>query len=979
MAPAQSNVLSGTVNPSSRQFRVMFWNARSIRKRKEELQQAISSVDILVVVESWLEEGEAVDFTGFRCFRQDRLNRTGGGIVFYLRNKIEYEDLKIISFSNLVEICGIRILNASIPFNLIACYRIPSSAALPKVVWDSIVDTAKIGRNSLLLSDFNAHHRSWNCENTDCDGNRFLSSMEEGDLFLHNPSSKTHFDVHTGKKSNIDLILSSLSLADKINFSVSHDAGGSDHFPISISLDIQKCYYVKKSFRLTSVKTDWNKYVSLLESKLHEFFSCDYDSLSPSGKYSLFIQVLRDCVKGATPGKRKVSKHFYRNPVPWWDEDCGRAVRLRQAAFKKWEFSVDLEDLLIYKDRRREARSLLKVRKRDFFRKFAETLDFRTDLKYTWKKCRILNNKWVRTRHSSSPENCVSRKSEAALNELCPEIPFASSDPLFIPPSPPNPLFDSPFTYEEFKIALSSRKTQTAPGMDGCTVDMLNSLPFKFKLLLIDIFNEIHASGDFPPAWSDTYVHFIDKKDFSSMRPIALTSCLCKLYESIIKLRLDWWIEFNDILPKSQTGFRKGRSCTDNLTNLSCFVQEGFSEKKDTLAVFLDVKGAFPNVNSDILLQRLADIGCSSSILKFVKFLTHSRKIFSSVNEEAPRALHKGVPIGVVLSPTLYCIYVSKIVEDLPENIAVSQFADDICLYSRITPVQECIKALESAVTSISQKLFELGLELCTHKTVFVHFTKKKDVRPGSTEIIIGDSKINSVARAKFLGILFDHKLTFSDQVFEVQKKCQKAINIIKYLCGTWWGSDPSTLLTLYKSIVRSRIDYGGFVYFPTRKDMILKLERIQFSGIRAALGYRLSTPTNVLLAESKVHSLLSRSQFLAIKFCLKTLSNTSMSTFDSLTQYNRMLQRKRCRRKPRVLASALSYSLNSSQDLQRDCHFRPFRISYSSLFSHLPLDWSLGRQISLSDSPAPFLNNFVTESGCLSIFTDGSKSPSGS
>ena len=72
-------------------------------------------------------------------------------------------------------------------------------------------------------------------------------------------------------------------------------------------------------------------------------------------------------------------------------------------------------------------------------------------------------------------------------------------------------------------------------------------------------------------------------------------------------------------------------------------------------------------------------------------------------------------------------------------------------------------------------------------------------------------------------------------------------MNIIKFLRVTWWGSDHETLIILYKSFVRSILDYGCFVYFPTQLNQIEKLEKIQYAVIRLALGYRINTPTNIL------------------------------------------------------------------------------------------------------------------------------------
>ena len=66
----------------------------------------------------------------------------------------------------------------------------------------------------------------------------------------------------------------------------------------------------------------------------------------------------------------------------------------------------------------------------------------------------------------------------------------------------------------------------------------------------------------------------------------------------MLKNRLEWWTERNNILPKTQTGFRKGQSTIDNLTNLSLNVDEAFSNKKHLLAAFFDVSSAFDNVST---------------------------------------------------------------------------------------------------------------------------------------------------------------------------------------------------------------------------------------------------------------------------------------------------------------------------------------------------------------------------------------------
>lgn len=74
----------------------------------------------------------------------------------------------------------------------------------------------------------------------------------------------------------------------------------------------------------------------------------------------------------------------------------------------------------------------------------------------------------------------------------------------------------------------------------------------------------------------------------------------------------------------------------------------------------------------------------------------------------------------------------------------------------------------------------------------------------------------------------------------------------------------------LYKSLIRSIIDYGIYIYIPKDLNLALKLERGQFLGLRTALGYRNSTPNNVILAEAKIVLLRERARMLAKNLCSK-------------------------------------------------------------------------------------------------------------
>lgn len=86
-------------------------------------------------------------------------------------------------------------------------------------------------------------------------------------------------------------------------------------------------------------------------------------------------------------------------------------------------------------------------------------------------------------------------------------------------------------------------------------------------------------------------------------------------------------------------------------------------------------------------------------------------------------------------------------------------------------------------------------------------------------------------------------------------------------------GSDPFLITTIYKSLVRSRIEYGSFIWSNVPAHLFKKLDATQNKAIRLALNYRTSTPLNILIDEFKLPPLDIRFKFLCHDYISKTLT----------------------------------------------------------------------------------------------------------
>ena len=123
---------------------------------------------------------------------------------------------------------------------------------------------------------------------------------------------------------------------------------------------------------------------------------------------------------------------------------------------------------------------------------------------------------------------------------------------------------------------------------------------------------------------------------------------------------------------------------------------------------------------------------------------------------------------------------------------------------------------------------------------------------------------------AKFLGVLFDRRLTYKEHFKTLHERCFKSLNVLKCVSRTSYGADRNTLLLLYRSMIRSKLDYASFVYECASESSKRRLDSVHHASLRVVTGAFRTSPVASLLAEAHEPPLSLRRQMLGMRYALK-------------------------------------------------------------------------------------------------------------
>jgi hypothetical protein len=282
----------------------------------------------------------------------------------------------------------------------------------------------------------------------------------------------------------------------------------------------------------------------------------------------------------------------------WWSSECDALNERQMELFRVFRRHGGTDNLNAYRVVNEELTVLCGKLKPESFKQYCSTLNCHSSLREMYDMARRYRR--------------VQRRTHVGDFSWLPEFAEKMASPFVTPKlsfpgrrtSKLNWLVEL-FTIEELKSALGLCKN-SSPGMDNVRFAHIRFLPESGLEFLLELYNGSLNSAN----WKRTRIVTILKPgkdpalaDF--YRPISLLSCVRKLFERMLLLRLELWAEGSGILSGTQFGFRKGRGTMDCLAVLTTEVKTAFHLKNQVLAAFLDITEAYYNVLVDILCRAL--------------------------------------------------------------------------------------------------------------------------------------------------------------------------------------------------------------------------------------------------------------------------------------------------------------------------------------------------------------------------------------
>ena len=210
---------------------------------------------------------------------------------------------------------------------------------------------------------------------------------------------------------------------------------------------------------------------------------------------------------------------------------------------------------------------------------------------------------------------------------------------------------------------------------------------------------------------------------------------------------------------------------------ISDFLLDAMDNKRLSALILLDLSEAFNSISHSILLQKLSLVAADKTTKWFESYLTDRTQVVRiGTSTSTPLPITHGVPQRAILSPLLFCIYISDL-PLAPQVCDLESYVDDSKIFLSSFPVKDAESAervLEEDLRRVAAWCCKNQLLINPEKTKFLMVGTQQLLRRLPSEISISflGKEITPVSSAKDLGIILDINLTYDQHIHQLSSSC---------------------------------------------------------------------------------------------------------------------------------------------------------------------------------------------------------------
>lgn len=257
-----------------------------------------------------------------------------------------------------------------------------------------------------------------------------------------------------------------------------------------------------------------------------------------------------------------------------------------------------------------------------------------------------------------------------------------------------------------------------------------------------------------------------------------------KIYCKVLLTRLEKWVEANFILTDEQNGFRKNRSCIDQLSTLTLILQSRLHTRRDTYTAFIDSSKAYDRVVRTKLWNKLWIKGISRKYIVALQSLYDGVECCVKVNGRLSQwfEVQCGLKQGCLMSPLLFNLYINDLLEEITQletgvdigqtSVSVIVYADDIVLLTKSA------EDLQSMMETLHAWSVKNSMVVNLEKSKVIHFHKVS--KPQTTFPFMYNGEPMEVVKSyKYLGLILTETLDFNITAKNVAASASRSLGLL--------------------------------------------------------------------------------------------------------------------------------------------------------------------------------------------------------